>query len=909
MIMKRLVIGFTLILALFLPLARAAEGPSLVPEFLKTLKPRSIGPANMSGRIVDVAVYEKRPSTMYVASASGGLWKTVNNGITFQPVFERESSVALGAVALAQSNPDIVWVGTGENNARNSVSWGDGVYKSTDGGKTWKNMGLKDSHHIGRIVIHPTNPDIVYVAALGHLWGPNNERGLYKTADGGFSWHQVKFINQDTGFIDLAMDPADPETLYAAAYQVRRDAFSGGNPAVQYGPGSGLFRTSDGGKSWQKMTEGLPKNSFGRCGLSVYRKNPNVVYAVVQTERTPTPVAGQAANLKEREETDKDGNKVKRPITADDGGIFRSDDKGRTWTYLNSLCPRPFYYGQIRVDPNDDQQIYVLGIQFHVSSDGGKTFKNGIPPGKVHSDHHALWIDPQDSQHLVLGNDGGLYFTYDRIANWEHLLNLPVGQFYAIGVDMRKPYRVYGGLQDNGSWGGSSATYDRAGITIADWFQILGFDGYYCQVDPKDVDTVYCEGQYGILRRINVKTGQSTDIKPRLDTKTKGKKKPQRTNIEPPPPKGTPEFRFNWSSPILLSPHDPKTVYYGGNFVFRSRNRGDKWAIVSPDLTRGKPGPSESTGHTITTLAESPLKEGLLFAGTDDGMVHVSQNGGQTWIDLSDNIPIPPRRWITRLECSPFDEGTAYLSIDRHRNDDRTPYVFKTSDYGATWKSLAKNLPPGGPVHAIKADPRNRNLLYVGTEFGLFVSLDCGGTWHKHPGLPTVPVHDLVVHPRDRELVIGTHGRSIYVVDVAPLQDLTPAVLRADAYLFDVKPALAYYARGFRSLGSKNYVGQNPPYGTGIYYYLKDAVANTPTISITSSDGKTLRELKPGKDDGQAGKPGLHRFQWSLLPPKLGGKKGGGGFDFRLPAPGEYTATLRIGERVLSKKFRVEAEE
>lgn len=907
--MKRTALGIAAILGFFLQAGHGQEKTSLVPDFLKTLKPRCIGPANMSGRIVDIAVYDKRPSIMYVASASGGLWKTVNNGITFQPVFERESTVALGAVALAQSNPDIVWVGTGENNARNSVSWGDGVYKSTDGGKTWNNMGLKDTQHIGRIVIHPTNPDIVYVAALGHLWGPNKERGLYKTTDGGFSWHQVKFINQDTGFIDLVMDPSDPDTLYAAAYQVRRDAFSGGNPAVQYGPGGGLYRTSDGGKSWQKMTEGLPTNALGRCGLSVYRKDPNVVYAVVQTELTPTPTVGQAANLKEREDVDEAGKPIKRKINANDGGIFRSNDKGKTWTYINSLCPRPFYYGQIRIDPNDDKRIYVLGIQFHVSSDGGKSFQNGIPPGKVHVDHHALWIDPRDSQHLVLGNDGGLYFSYDRIANWEHLLNLPLGQFYAIGVDMRKPYRVYGGLQDNGSWGGPSATYDRAGITVADWFQILGFDGYYCQVDPKDVNTVYCEGQYGILRRVDVRTGETTDIKPRLDTKTK-KKKTLRTNIEPPPPAGTPEFRFNWSCPILLSPHDPKTVYYGGNFVFRSRNRGDKWAIISPDLTRGKPGPSANTGHTMTTLSESPLKAGVLYAGTDDGKVHISQDGGENWTDLSESIPLPPRRWITRVECSPFDEATAYLSIDRHRNDDRAPYIFKTTDHGATWKSLVNNLPAGGPVHVIKADPRNRNLLYVGTEFGLFISLDAGASWHKHPGLPTVPVHDLVVHPRDRELVIGTHGRSIYVMDVAPLQDLTSKILQADVHLFEVKPALAYRPRSFRSLGSKNYAGQNPPYGAAIYYYLKDTVKNTPSITISNSDGTTIRELKPAKELSQTSRqPGLHRIQWNLLPPQQGGKKGGSVLDFQPVKAGEYTATLRIGERAMSKKIRVEAEE
>lgn len=874
---------------------RADEPRSYVADFLQTLKPRCIGPANMSGRICDIAVYEKQPRIMYVASASGGLWKTVNNGTTWTPVFEREATVALGAVAVSQQNPDIVWVGGGENNARNSVSWGDGAYKSTDGGKTWANMGLRDSHHIGRIVIHPTNPDIVHVAALGHLWGPNRERGLYRTRDGGKTWRQVLFINEDTGFVDLAMDPSDPMVLYAAAYQVRRDAFSGGNPAVQFGPGGGLYKTSDGGDTWKKMTNGLPANALGRCGLSVYRKDPRVVYAVVQTDKTTTTTSGQEANLKFRDEVDTDGQTIKRDIGPQDGGIFRSDDKGETWSQLNSLCPRPFYYGQIRVDPSDDKQIYVLGIQFHLSKDGGKTFIPGTSAKGVHPDHHALWINPADSHHLVLGNDGGMYFSYDRSASWEHLFNLPVGQFYAVGVDMRKPYRVYGGLQDNGSWGGPSATHDTAGITVADWFKILGFDGYYCQPDPNDVDTVYAEGQYGILRRINVRDGTASDIRPRLAS-GKGKKG-SKGNIDPPAPPGTPDLRFNWSCPILLSPHDSKTVYYGGNFVFRSRNRGDVWSIISPDLTRGKPGPSKNTGHTITTLAESPLKAGLLWAGSDDGRVHVSRDGGQSWVDLSDKTPLPAERWITRLEASRFAEGSAYLTIDRHRNDDRAPYVFKTTDHGNTWKSLTSNLPPGGPVHVIREDPRNKSLLYVGTEFGLFISGDGGRVWHKHPHLPTVAVHDLVVHPRDRELVIGTHGRGIYIMNVMPLQAASAEALEQPLHLFDIRPALAFRPRSLHFLGSKNFVGENPPYGAPLYYYIREELRTTPLLTIADSDGKTLVTAKAART------PGLHRIQWRLMQP--GTPQGA----YRPVAPGIYTISMRLGEQVWSKKVRVMVEE
>jgi photosystem II stability/assembly factor-like uncharacterized protein len=886
----------------FLP-AQVADKADEGALLFKALPPRCIGPAVMSGRVTELAVVEKKPATFYVASAGGGLWKTTNNGGTFTPLFDGESTASIGAVAVSQSHPEIVWVGTGEANARNSVSWGDGVYKSTDGGKSWKHMGLKDSHSVARIVIHPTNPDVVYVAVLGHLWAPNPERGLYKSTDGGKTWVLAKFIDENTGFIDLVMDPTDPDTLYAAAYQVRRDAFSGGNPATMWGPGSGLFRTADGGKTWAKMTSGLPSRPLGRCGLAVCRSQPNTVFAVMATDRTPTTTTGQVANLKTRDVYDDAGKKSVVPVGPDDGGVFRSDDRGKTWRQVNSLCPRPFYYGQIRVDPADANRVYVLGVALHVSNDGGKTFLDGNQAKDTHVDYHALWIDPREPDHLILGCDGGVNFSYDRAVTWEHLKNLPLSQFYAVGVDMRKPYRVYGGLQDNGSWGGPSASREAGGIAPADWQSILGFDGYYCQVDPTDADIVFCEGQYGILRRVNVRTGEMADIKPRLPAKDDDGKLVA-GNLQPAPQLGAPAFRYNWSSPILLSPHNPRTVYFAGNQVFRSVNRGEVWEVISPDLTLGKPGPAADFGHTITTLAESPLKYGVLWAGTDDGRVHVTKDGGQHWTEVSERLKgVAAARWITRIECSHFDEGTAYLTLDRHRNDDRRPYVFRTTDHGVSWEDISANLPASGCVHVIREDPRNRDLLYAGTEFGLFISLNAGKTWHKHRGLPTVAVHDLVIHPRDRELVIATHGRGIWIMDVAPLQDLTAKVLAGDAFLCPPKTVVAYRPRTGRTWeGGRAFLGTNPPYGVCLFFYLKSprkAGAAEPRVVITDSLGKKVTELKPADKD--AGQSGLYRLVWDL--------RAGSPFPLEVAPPGEYVATLTVDGQTYQQRIRIEAEE
>ena len=873
--MKRFVVLFALIL--FVPLSASGQETPF-PQFLEVLRPRCIGPANMSGRITEVAVYEKEPRIQYVASASGGLWKTLNNGLTWKPVFEREKTIALGAVAVCQSNPNLVWVGTGEANARNSVSWGDGVYKSVDGGKTWQHMGLKETEHIGRVVIHPQNPDIVYIAALGKLWGPNKERGVFKTSDAGKTWEHVLAINENTGCIDLAMDLDDPTLLYAAAYQVRRGVFSGGNPEVQTGPGGGLFKTSDAGKTWQKMTNGLPDRPLGRCGFSIHCKNPNVVFAVVQTDKTSVTVQGQAANAK---------------LDLDAGGIFRSDDKGQTWKHLNSLAPRPFYYGQIRVDPNDDKRLYVLGIALHLSKDGGKSFIEGNSAKGTHADYHALWINPRDSHHLVLGCDGGMNYSHDKGSTWQHLKNLPVSQFYAVGVDTRKPYRVYGGLQDNGTWGGPSSTRDPAGISIAQWFNILGYDGYYCQIHPKDNDILYCEGQYGILYRKNVRTGGSAYIRPHLDSDE------ETTNLDPPRPNGTPDFRFNWCSPILQSPYADDEVFYGGNVVFVTKNRGDTWQIASPDLTRGKPGPNVRKAHTVTTIAASTLEDHLLYAGTDDGKIWVCKNWKQkAWTDLSDTIPnLPQSRWITRLEASRFVKGTVYLSVDRHRNDDRKPYLFKSTDHGYSWVSITGNLPEDGPIHVIREDPVNRDLLYVGTEFGLFISPNGGKSWYKQKHLPSVPVHDLVVHGRDRELVIGTHGRGIWIMDVLPLQELNSQALQQEVHLYAIRPATAFRRLFKQNLGIQNFFGENAPYGARIFFHLRDKAAAPPTVTILDAAGKTVVELKATTAAG------LHQLTWSLN--HAGTAKGG---FYPVPA-GTYTAVLGIGKTRHKQSFQIEIDD
>lgn len=850
-------------------------GPSA--DLLKKLEFRNIGPAIMGGRVDDVAVVEGDPSTFYVATASGGILKTINGGTTFEPVFDDQAVSSIGDLALAPSDPQVLYAGTGEPNNRQSSSWGDGVYKTTDGGKTWTNVGLGDTRHIGRVLVHPTNPDVVYVAALGHLWGPNKERGLFRSTDGGRTWTNTKFVDEDTGFVDLVMDPASPGTLYAASYQRRRTpfGFSGG------GPGSAIWKTTDGGASWRRLTDGLPREgSLGRIGLAVYRRDPRILFALVEHEK--------------------------------EGGTYRSEDRGETWKKVSDTNPRPSYYSKIHVDPNNDQRLWVLGANMYTSEDGGKTFRSDLVQ-RIHGDFHALWIDPTDSDRMLLGSDGGIHVSQDRGRTWDFINTFPLAQFYEIGVDMKRPYTVYGGLQDNGSWGGPSRTLWQQGIGNEDWFRVGGGDGFFVVVDPTDPDILYSESQNGTLFRMHLKTFETRPITP-----------------EAPPGE---RYRFNWNSPILISPHDPETVYFGGNRLFGSKDRGETWSLVTPDLTTnvardpmpifGKVAKDLLSRHdgvvhyaTITTVAESPLRAGVLWVGTDDGLVQVSRDGGATWTNVTAKIPgVPKGTYVSRVEASRAGEGTAYVAFDGHRADDYAPYLLRTEDFGQTWTRLTADLPPhAGTVNVVREYPRDASVLFLGTEHGLFVSWDRGGRWRRVSGkLPTVPVDDLLVHPRENDLVIGTHGRGVYILDdVAPLASLAGA-LPSDLRVFPVRPATQWRIYGHKgNTGHKTFLAPNPPEGALVSYSLKEKLPEKEGVKaevklvVKDASGATVRELK-----GPA-EAGLHRVNWDLRaePPV---QREAGQPEFFTPrglwvAPGTYTVTVTAGSFSESQPIVVEAD-
>ena len=850
-----------------------APPPLITSDALKGLEFRNIGPAIMGGRIDDFAVLESRPSTFYVGAASGGLWKTENNGTTFEPVFDDQESSSIGAIAIAPSDPSVLYVGTGEPNNRQSSSWGHGVYKTGDGGKTWTHLGLPDTHHIGRVVVHPTNPDVVYVAALGHLWGPNKERGLYKTTDGGKTWTNTKFVDEDTGFVDVAMDPASPSILYAASYQRRRSPFgyNGG------GPGSALWKTTDGGGTWKKLAEGLPKEGdVGRIGVAVYRRDPRIVYALVEH--------------------------------AKEGGIYRSEDRGETWKKMSDTNPRPSYYSQVHIDPNNDQRIWVLGAPMFVSEDGGKTFRNDLVQ-KIHGDYHALWIDPADSNHVLAGSDGGIHVSWDRGRSWDYLNTVTLSQFYEVAYDMRQPYSVCGGLQDNGSWCGPSRTLYTQGIANEDWFRVGGGDGFHAAVDPTDPDTVYTESQDGNVQRLDLRTNERRVIRPEAG--------------------GEERYRFNWNSPILISPHDPKTVFYGGNRLFVSRDRGDTWTQTA-DLTSGasrdkmtifgkaaKEFLSRNDGvvhfGTITTIAESPLKAGVLWVGTDDGNLQVSRDGGITWTSVAARVPGLPRgTYVSRVEPSRSGEGAAYAAFDGHRADDYGVYLFRTDDYGQTWRSVSGNLPRGWTVHVVREHPKNPSLLFAGTENGLWTSWDRGGQWVRLKGkLPTVPVFDLQVHPRDDDLIVASHGRGVFILDDASsLAALNPESLAADVRLFDARTAAEYRVYSHKgNTGHKAFLGPNPPDGVILTYALKSKPAEKEDVKIVVKDssGATVRELKGPKEVG------LNRASWDLRhePPvkRDPGEPGEGFFGpprGPLVPPGTYTVTVSAGSASDSKPVMIQ---
>jgi photosystem II stability/assembly factor-like uncharacterized protein len=876
-----------LIVSLF---ATSAHAQQVDEAFLKTFAWRSVGPAGSGGRIVDIAVAGESPQRIYVAAATGGVWKSLNQGTSWEPIFERERVASVGDIAVDPHNPDTIWVGTGEANPRNSVSWGDGVYKSTNGGKTWTNVGLKDSQHIGRIVVDPRNPNTVYVGVLGHIWGASKERGVFKTSDGGQTWTSILFVNADTGVIDLAIDPVDSNTLYAATWEMRRDAFPGGDPGKGWGPGSGIHKTSDGGRTWRKLTSGLPAGDLGRIGLDIAATNPSVIYATVQT---PTTVPREGSE---------DGPPPASitPKTMKDGGIFRSDDRGETWRWVNAANNRPFYYSQVRVDPTNENHVYTAGSSYAESEDGGRTFRN--QNWNIHVDHHALWIDPRNPKHMLDGNDGGIYMTWDGGASWDFQNQIALGQFYSVDVDMRKPYFIYGGVQDYCSWGGPSATRKSVGIQAADWFKVQTGDGFQVRVDPTDHTIVYAESQNGGLVRHDLTSGRNTSIKPRART-------------------GQPAYRFNWETPIMISARDPKTIYVGGNVLFKSANRGDAWSAISPDLTNEKVA-------TISTFAESPLDAAVLYAGTDDGNVWVTRDGGKNWKNITTKFPgMPGKRWVSRVIASRYQAGTAYLAFDGHRNDDFTTYLFRTADYGDSWKPLAGDLPPATPVRVIREDVKNPHLLFAGTESAAYASVDDGAHWIRlMNNLPTVPIADLIVHPRDGDLIAGTHGRSFWVMDISPLQELTPQVLSSDAHLFSVKPATAFDVRVFTTdefLAQKRFIAENPPSGATITYYAKAAPTGDVKITILDKSGGIIRELTATNDKG------LNRVQWDLRgKPPVNSRRAGGAGQAGAPGgpgtgttgglggnaqgaivdPGEYVAKLTINGKDLTTPIVVEAD-
>ncbi len=760
------------------------------------LKFRLIGPAVASGRVTSIAVNPKNKFEYYVGVASGGVWKTVNDGTTWTPVFDGEGSYSIGWVALDPNDASVVWVGSGESNSQRSVSYGDGIYRSDDGGKNWQNLGLKKSEHIGRVVVDPRDSKVVYVAAEGPLWAAGGDRGLFKTTDGGKNWKAVLTISENTGVADVAMDPSNPDILYASAYQRRRHVFT----LIDGGPESAIYKSTDAGATWNKLKEGLPKVDMGRIGLVVAPADPNVVYATVE-----------AADKK--------------------GGIYRSTDKGATWEKRNEFDQGAMYYARVVPDPKNVDRNFVMNVFLQESLDGGKTLHK-INEVNHHIDNHAMWIDPDDTKHWLLGSDGGMYETWDDAKTWEFKSNLPTVQFYDVAVDNATPfYHVCGGTQDNFSWCGPARTHDLQGIANSDWYVTTGGDGFRSQVDPVDANTVYSESQYGVLVRYDKATGQELLLQP------------QQGKDEPP-------LRWNWDSPIIISPHSHTRLYFAANKLFRSDDRGDTWKEISGDLTRqidrnklpvmGKVwGPdavaknaSTSFYGNIVALAESPKKEGLIYVGTDDGLIQVTSDGGATWTKYEKFPGVPEMTYVSRLAGSNYDGGTAYAAFDNHKNGDFKPYLLKSSDTGKTWTSIAGDLPENGPVLAFAEDTVNQNLLFAGTEFGAFFSINGGQHWVKlKGGLPTIAVRDMVIQARECDLVIATFGRGFYVLDdITPLRQIKVESVEQAAATFPVKDVLLYMERhplggprkGFQ--GDAYYAAENPPYGAVFTAFLKEKI-------------------------------------------------------------------------------------
>jgi len=858
---------------------------------------RAIGPSRQSGRFVDFAVPELEPTTIYAATGTGGLWKSVNNGITWESIFNSATAFALGDLAVAPSNPKIVYLGTGEHTTSRSTYPGDGMYKSVDGGKNWANIGLKETEHIGRVIVHPKNPDIVYVAALGKLYSENDERGVFKSIDGGKSWTKsldVKIDGRAIGAADLVMDPVKPEILYAATYDKERKPWTF-NLA---GPGSAIYKTVDAGKTWTKLAGGLPGGMLGRIGLDVYRKNPNILYANIENGNKPgMSDADRLAELRAGKSSD--------GMVGEE--VYRSDDAGKTWRKVSpdkqKIGGGPgYYYMQIRIDPNDANHLWVLSVGVVESKDGGKTWASAFRFG---GDNHAMWIDPANSKHILLGYDHGMGITYDGGANWYHPDELPLAQFYAIGVDYQVPYNVYGGLQDNGSVRGPATKRGGSRIAFEDWQTVGGGDGFYNQVDTVTNRYLYNESQFGEIQRVDLYTGEGKRIKQQDQA-----------------------LRFNWSSPILISPHDSNVIYHGANKLLKSISRGDVWTEISPDLTTndkakmptGKGGDGNIQYCTITSVDESPIVRDLLYAGTDDGNVWVTKDGGKNWTKLNDKIKGNPGYWVSRVLASVHQPGTAFVTYTGLRHDVRKPYLYKTTDYGETWTSIVGDLPEKA-VNVIREDPKNPNLLYVGTDYGLYISLDGGKAWAEmKAAMPTQPVHDLVIHPRENDLVVATHGRGLFVTDITPLQEIGVNGVTTDFHLFAVEPKVKWVTRRERVTASTNIDAPSEPNGIVVNYFQKAPSAGDVTVQVIQGS----RVVAEGKGPNVAG---LNRVLWNMRttavlapgakPPAVGGMGGGfmrGGqpapsipsFGGSVAAdPGEYTIVVKAGGKTYTRTTRI----
>ncbi len=881
--------------------APGARAQSPADAIIAATEYREIGPTRQGGRFVDFAVPKQQPYTFYAATASGHLWKTTNNGITFEPLFTHERVFSIGAIAVAPSDPNILYLGSGEANNSRSSYWGDGVYKSTDAGETWTNMGLPESHHIGRIVVHPTDPDIVYVAALGHLYSENPERGLYRTRDGGETWEQVLapvVEGRTIGVVDVVMDPTNPDVLYAASYDKVRLPFT----FDLGGPGSRLWKSTDGGDTWTQLRGGLPEGMLGRIGIDVYERDPNILYVTIENANKE----GMSDEERRRELLE---HRSSRGMIG--GEVYRSDDAGATWRKVSpdgqSIGGAPaYYYGQIIIDPNDPDVVHVLSAASWGTRDGGKTWERR--PLGFGGDDHALWIDPDDSRHMLLGYDHGMGITYDGGKNWYHPDFMSLAQFYAVGIDMSYPYRVAGGLQDNGSHMAYHTNPSGRPLYFEQWKRVGGGDGMVNEFDWCEGRYLYNESQFGPISRLDLWTGERVSI--RYDD---------------------PEMRWNWNAPIVVSPHDCDVIYHAGNKLLRSPFRGERWEVISPDLTKadpatlttGKGGDGNIQYATITTVAESPIKAGVIWVGTDDGNVQLTRDGGESWTLLNDNIPDNPEYWVSRVEASHHDLGTAYVSFTGYRRDDFRPFLYKTTDFGETWTDITANL-PDGPINVVREHPTNPDLLFVGTEFQVWASVDGGRSWTSFKGdMPTNPVHDMKIHPRENDLVVATHGRGIYIADISELAQVRPATADADVIFFQPEDRVRWVAPDMTNYASSNFPGESEPVGVPLSYYLADDAQEVKLVVYQGTF--PIAEL-----DGP-GEAGFHEVLWDMtrrierspeeqerLREQLRNRRGGfGGFGRRTQGvdriryevsdapPGTYRVVLRVDGREMEHTVRV----